>query len=63
MATALSVNRLGCEAINDARRVLLREFSYEVDTVVWKTGRTAIATDPMGVEMSDVFVMLRPSDE
>ncbi|MCA9676580.1 MAG: efflux RND transporter permease subunit, partial [Myxococcales bacterium] len=32
----------------------------EVATVVSKTGRAEIATDPMGVEVSDVFVMLRP---
>jgi cobalt-zinc-cadmium resistance protein CzcA len=32
----------------------------EVVTVVSKTGRAEIATDPMGVEISDVFVMLKP---
>ncbi len=32
----------------------------EVATVVSKTGRAEIATDPMGVEISDVFVMLKP---
>lgn len=35
----------------------------EVTTVVSKTGRAEIATDPMGVEMSDILVMLRPHDE
>lgn len=35
----------------------------EVDYVVSKTGRAEIGTDPMGVEMSDVLVMLRPKDE
>jgi cobalt-zinc-cadmium resistance protein CzcA len=30
---------------------------------VSKTGRPEIATDPMGVEMSDVFVMLKPRDQ
>lgn len=35
----------------------------EVETVVSKTGRAEIATDPMGVEISDVFVMLRPRSE
>jgi cobalt-zinc-cadmium resistance protein CzcA len=38
---------------------VLREFP-EVTTVVSKTGRAEIATDPMGVEISDVFVMLQP---
>ncbi|MGH7528703.1 MAG: efflux RND transporter permease subunit [Gemmatimonadales bacterium] len=35
----------------------------EVETVVSKTGRPEIATDPMGVEISDVLVMLKPRDE
>lgn len=32
----------------------------EVTTVVSKTGRAEIATDPMGPEISDIFVMLKP---
>lgn len=40
----------------------LRQFP-EVSTVVSKTGRAEIATDPMGVEISDILVMLRPHDE
>jgi heavy metal efflux pump (cobalt-zinc-cadmium) len=35
----------------------------EVETVVSKTGRAEIATDPMGQEISDVFVMLKPKKE
>jgi len=46
-----------------AERVLLEEFPDEVDTVVSRTGRAEIATDPMGVEISDSYVMLRPRDE
>lgn len=38
---------------------VLRQFP-EVVTVVSKTGRAEIATDPMGVEISDVLVMLAP---
>jgi cobalt-zinc-cadmium resistance protein CzcA len=41
---------------------VLKQFP-EVVTVVSKTGRAEIATDPMGVEISDVFVILRPHDE
>ena len=41
---------------------VLREFP-EVTTVISKTGRAEIATDPMGVEISDVFVMLKPHDD
>ncbi len=35
----------------------------EVSSVISKTGRAEIATDPMGVEISDVFVMLKPHDK
>lgn len=38
---------------------VLREFP-EVVTVVSKTGRAEIATDPMGVELSDCVVALKP---
>lgn len=34
----------------------------EVESVVCKTGRSEIAVDPMGVEMSDVLVTLKPRD-
>ena len=35
----------------------------EVKTVISKTGRAEVATDPMGVEISDVFVSLKPHSE
>ncbi len=35
----------------------------EVQTVVSKTGRPEIATDPMGPEISDIIVMLKPRKE
>ena len=35
----------------------------EVNYVVSKTGRAEIGTDPMGVEMSDILVMLKPEEE
>ncbi|HET7851566.1 MAG TPA: efflux RND transporter permease subunit, partial [Methyloceanibacter sp.] len=41
---------------------VIREFQ-EVVTVVSKTGRAEIATDPMGVELSDCIVILKPQDE
>jgi len=34
----------------------------EVDTIVSRTGRAEIATDPMGVEISDSYIMLNPPD-
>lgn len=68
-AIALQMWRLPSVSVDEAarqttllERTLLREFPDEIETVVSKTGRPEIATDPMGMEMSDVFVMLRPRD-
>jgi len=41
-------------------RVLLEEFGPEIEYAVSRTGRPEIATDPMGVEISDTYLMLRP---
>lgn len=43
-----------------AERVLREEFGPEVETVISRTGRAEIATDPMGVEISDTYIMLAP---
>jgi cobalt-zinc-cadmium resistance protein CzcA len=45
-----------------AEQVLVEQFPNEVSTVVSRTGRAEIATDPMGVEISDVYVMLQPRE-
>jgi cobalt-zinc-cadmium resistance protein CzcA len=34
----------------------------EIETVVSRTGRAEIATDPMGVEISDTYLILKPRD-
>jgi cobalt-zinc-cadmium resistance protein CzcA len=69
-AVAMQIWRLpsiSLEQSNDisgvAERVLLEEFGPEVDTVVSRTGRAEIATDPMGVEISDSYVMLTPRED
>jgi heavy metal efflux system protein len=41
---------------------VLREFP-EVATVYCRTGRPEVATDPMGIEQSDVYIMLKPLSE
>ena len=41
---------------------VLKEFP-EVKTVVSRTGRAEIATDPMGVETSDIYVILEPPEQ
>lgn len=47
-------------ATTRVERVLLDRFADEIETVVSKTGRPEVATDPMGVELSDVIIMLTP---
>jgi cobalt-zinc-cadmium resistance protein CzcA len=67
-AIALQAIRLPSVSLEESVRQttemenVLLEFP-EVKTVISKTGRAEIATDPMGVEISDIFVMLKPPDE
>ena len=44
-------------------RVIRREFPAEVDRVWSRTGSAEVATDPMGTEVSDVFVTLTPRSQ
>ncbi|MFK7930836.1 MAG: efflux RND transporter permease subunit [Myxococcota bacterium] len=51
------------EAIQQATAVeaaALTAFPDEVSSVISRTGRAEIATDPMGVDFSDVYMMLKP---
>lgn len=68
-AIALQIARLPSVSLEEsirqageAERAILGAYPDEVSTVVSKTGRAEIATDPMGVDFSDVFVMLKPID-
>ncbi len=47
---------------NRIERALLAAFPDEIARVWTRTGTAEVATDPMGVELSDVFVTLRPRD-
>ncbi len=54
------------ESVRANQRVeaTLKEFfPDEIDTIISRTGRAEVATDPMGVEVSDVYVMLHPMDQ
>jgi len=51
------------EMTTEIEKTLMDEFSDEVKSVISKTGRPEIATDPMGIEASDIFVILKPRDE
>lgn len=52
------------ESVNIATNVekVLRGFP-EVTKVISKTGRAEVATDPMGVDISDVYVEMKPHDQ
>jgi cobalt-zinc-cadmium resistance protein CzcA len=41
-------------------RILKEEFPDEVESIWTRTGTAEVATDPMGLELSDVFIALRP---
>ena len=43
-------------------RALTEAFPDEIETIISRTGRAEIATDPMGVEISDIYIMLHPID-
>ncbi|WP_242353620.1 efflux RND transporter permease subunit [Anaeromyxobacter sp. SG64] len=43
-------------------QVILAKFPDEAERVWTRTGTPEVATDPMGVELSDVFVALRPRE-
>ncbi|GJL61774.1 MAG: cation transporter [Nitrospirales bacterium] len=52
------------ESVNNTTRIeqVLKQFP-EVTSVISRTGRPEIATDPMGVEISDIYVLLKPKNE
>jgi len=43
-------------------RALLERFPDEIERVWSRSGTAEVATDPMGLELTDVFVVLRPDD-
>ncbi|MDH5490760.1 MAG: CusA/CzcA family heavy metal efflux RND transporter, partial [Myxococcales bacterium] len=44
-------------------RLLLERYPSEIEHVWTRTGTAEVATDPMGLEVSDVFMTLAPRDE
>ncbi len=44
-------------------RLLLERFPDEVRDVWTRTGSAQVPTDPMGIELSDIFVMLTPREQ
>ncbi len=44
-------------------KVILEKYADEVEDVWIRTGTAEVATDPMGIELSDVFITLTPRSE
>lgn len=44
-------------------KALLEAYPDEIERVWTRTGTAEVATDPMGLELSDVFITLKPRDE
>lgn len=68
-AIAINVVRLaGTDVAESVRyntrmeRALLRAFPDEIDHVWSRLGTAEVATDPMGVELTDIFLSLQPHD-
>ncbi len=69
---ALTINtiRLAGVSVDESVRygtrieqVLLASFPDEIERIWTRTGSAEVATDPMGLELSDVFVTLTPRDQ
>jgi cobalt-zinc-cadmium resistance protein CzcA len=44
-------------------RLLLATFPSEIERIWTRTGTPEVATDPMGLEVSDVFIVLKPREQ
>ncbi|HEY2827244.1 MAG TPA: efflux RND transporter permease subunit, partial [Pirellulales bacterium] len=69
-ALAISIVRLTGTALEDSiqyntqmERTVLAEFPNEVDHVWSRIGSAEIATDPMGIELTDMFITLKPRNQ
>lgn len=69
-ALAVNVVRLAGTNLDESIRIntemertILREFPDEVEHVWSRIGSAEVATDPMGVELTDMFITLRPRSE
>src|SRR5262245_8712608 len=69
-AVAISVVRLTGTTLEDSSRyntqmeqALLAEFPDEIEHVWSRIGCAEIATDPMGIELTDMFITLKPREK
>jgi cobalt-zinc-cadmium resistance protein CzcA len=70
MAVVINTVRLAGVSLEESVRyggrlekLLLEKYPDEIRDVWVRTGTAEVATDPMGMELSDVFVMLKPRSE
>ena len=70
MAVVVNTVRLASVSLDESIRYgthieqrLLDEFPDEIAHIWTRTGTAEVATDPMGLELSDVFITLTPRDE
>ncbi len=67
-AIAMQIWRLPSISLEQSNKIstvaekVLKEQFPEIETVISRTGRAEIATDPMGVEISDTYLMLAPRE-
>lgn len=69
-AIAIGVVRLAGTDLNESiryntqmERVILEQFPDEVENVWSRVGTAEVATDPMGVELTDTFITLKPRSQ
>ncbi|MDA1049345.1 MAG: CusA/CzcA family heavy metal efflux RND transporter [Planctomycetota bacterium] len=69
-AVAINVVRLAGTDLDESIRynthmeqAILKEFPHEVEHVWSRIGSAEVATDPMGIELTDVFITLKPRDQ
>jgi cobalt-zinc-cadmium resistance protein CzcA len=69
-ATVVGVIRLAGTDLNESirantemERVILASFPDEVENVWSRIGTAEVATDPMGVELTDIFITLKPRSQ
>lgn len=51
------------EMQKDLEKALAAEFSDEIESIFARTGTAEVATDPMGPNVSDTYLMLHPREE
>lgn len=69
-AIAINTIRLAGVSVDESVRgntliekLLLKEFPNEIERVWSRIGSAEIATDPMGIELTDIFLALKPRDQ